>query len=173
MKKKYKHTKQIITILNNIYNNPTTDLIHNSPYQLLIATILSAQCTDKQVNAITPQLFTTYSNPHSLANANTEEIENIIHSTGFYHNKAKNIIGCANGLIENYSGEVPLVMEDLVTLSGVGRKTANCILSVYGETVGIVVDTHVIRLSNLLGFTKSKNAIKIEEELMEIIDKKD
>jgi endonuclease-3 len=163
---------KIIKKLSKKYPNVTTDLTHKSPFELLIATMLSAQCTDKRVNMVTPELFTKYPNPSALALATLEDVEKIIYSTGFYKNKAKNIVNCANELITKYSGEVPSKMEELVGLSGVGRKTANCVMGYYFEAEGIVVDTHVIRITNLLGIVKTKDAEKIEKELMVIIPKK-
>ena len=171
MKSKNKITN-IIQILSEKYLNVRTDLEHNSPFQLLVATILSAQCTDKRVNMITPELFSKFPTVNDLANAKQETVEQIIFSTGFYKNKAKNIIACSQFIIEKFSGEVPSKMSDLIELPGVGRKTANCILGAYFEPEGIVVDTHIIRITNLLGLVRTKNADKIEKELMKIIPKK-
>lgn len=167
-----KRIAKIMEILEKEYPNVKSDLINTSPFQLLIATILSAQCTDKRVNMVTPKLFSEYPTAKELANAENEDVEEIIFSTGFYKNKAKNIISCSNYLLENHSGEVPSTMEELVKLPGVGRKTANCVLGNYFEPEGIVVDTHVIRITNLLGFVKTRNAEAIERYLMKIIDKK-
>ena len=173
MKELKQKTKKIISLLEKKYPNPTTDLLHNSPFELLIATILSAQCTDKQVNAVTPSLFSKYPDAESLSQANLLEIETIIKSTGFYHNKAKFIIGCAKSISDRYYGVVPLTMEQLLTLSGVGRKTANCVLSIYSQPEGIVVDTHIIRLTRLLGLVSCLEASKIELELMKIVERND
>jgi len=167
-----KKAKQIITILSKIFPLAKTDLTHNSPFQLLVATMLSAQCTDKRVNIVTPNLFSKYPTTDSLANATTDDVESIIKSTGFYKNKTKNIIQTARQIVEKHNSIVPLVMDELTSLPGVGRKTANCVIGNYAEAVGIVVDTHVIRITNLLGLVKTKNAEKIEDELMTIIEKK-
>jgi endonuclease-3 len=163
---------KIIKKLSKKYPNVSTDLTHKSPFELLIATILSAQCTDKRVNMVTPELFSKYPNPSALASATLEDVEKIIYSTGFYKNKAKNIINCANELMTKHLGKVPSKIEELTGLSGVGRKTANCVMGYYFKAEGIVVDTHVIRITNLLGIVKTKDAEKIERKLMEIIPKK-
>ena len=137
----------------------------------MIAVILSAQCTDARVNIVTKDLFVKYDSLEKFANADIKELEQDIHTTGFYHNKAKNIIGCAKRLLEVYGGEVPSALEDLLTLPGVGRKTANVIRgNIYNEP-SIVVDTHVKRISNRLGFTEQQDPEKIEFELMEKIPK--
>ncbi len=164
--------RKIIKILEVEYPNVTTDLTHKSAFELLIATMLSAQCTDKRVNIVTPNLFEKFPTAESLANADYSTIEEIIFSTGFYKNKAKNIVNCSQELVELYDGEVPPTMEKLVKLPGVGRKTANCVLGNYFKPVGVVVDTHVIRITNLLEFVKTKNAEIIERYLIEIVPKK-
>ena len=136
-------------------------------FELLCATILSAQCTDKRVNMVTPALFARYPNAESLAAAKQEDVEEIIRSTGFFRSKAKSLIGMATGLVERHGGEVPADMDALVALSGVGRKTANVILgNAFGRNDGIVVDTHVTRLSNRLALTKGTDAVKIEQALV-------
>ena len=146
-------------------------LEHDNPWQLLIATILSAQCTDARVNMVTRDLFVKYSSLEEFANANQKELERDIHSTGFYSNKAKNIIGCAKRLVEVYQGVVPKDIDDLLTLPGVGRKTANVIRgNIYNEP-SIVVDTHVKRISNKLGVTKETDPEKIEFDLMKKLPK--
>ncbi len=146
-------------------------LNHETPWQLLIAVILSAQCTDARVNIVTADLFKKYDTLEKFANANLKELEKDIHSTGFYHNKAKNIISCCADLIERFHGEVPSDMEDLLSLAGVGRKTANVIRgNIYNEP-SIVVDTHVKRISRKLGFAKSEDPEKIEYELMKVLPK--
>lgn len=144
-------------------------LNHENAWQLLIATILSAQCTDARVNIITKDLFQKYRSLEEFANAAQEELEQDIHTAGFYKNKAKNIIACAKRIVEVYSGEVPRKIEDLTTLAGVGRKTANVIRGNIYHEPSIVVDTHVKRISNKLGFTKQQDPEKIEFELMEIL----
>lgn len=146
-------------------------LNHGTPWQLLIAVILSAQCTDARVNMVTADLFKKYDSPEKFANAHLKELEQDIHSLGFYHMKAKNIISCCTDLVEQYGGAVPRTMEELTGLAGVGRKTANVILgNIYNEP-SIVVDTHVKRISKKLGFAKSDDPEKIEYELMEILPK--
>lgn len=144
-------------------------LDHENPWQLLVATILSAQCTDARVNIVTKDLFVKYPTVEAFANANQKELEQDIHATGFYHNKAKNIIACARRVLTEFGGEVPSSLEDLTSLAGVGRKTANVIRgNIYNEP-SIVVDTHVKRISNKLGFTKEQDPEKIEFELMEVL----
>lgn len=165
-------TLEILKRLDEAYG---TDYVcylnHETPWQLLIAVILSAQCTDARVNIVTKDLFVKYDSLEKFANADLKELEQDIHSTGFYHNKAKNIIGCAKRLIEVYGGEVPSELEDLLTLPGVGRKTANVIRgNIYNEP-SIVVDTHVKRISNRLGFTTEQDPVKIEFDLMEKLPK--
>ena len=141
----------------------------SSPFQLLIATILSAQCTDKRVNMVTPALFKRYRTPAALAAANLEELEEMIKSTGFFRNKAKSLVGMATGVAEGHGGKVPDEMDELVALPGVGRKTANVILgNAFDKNEGVVVDTHVSRLSNRLGFTKQSDPVKIEQDLMKL-----
>lgn len=144
-------------------------LNHETPWQLLIAVILSAQCTDARVNMVTVDLFKKYDSPEKFANAHLKELEQDIHSLGFYHMKAKNIISCCTDLVEKYGGEVPKTMEELTGLAGVGRKTANVILGNIYNQPSIVVDTHVKRISKKLGFAKSDDPEKIEYELMEIL----
>lgn len=146
-------------------------LDHENPWQLLVATILSAQCTDARVNIVTKDLFVKYPNVEAFANADLKELEQDIHATGFYHNKAKNIIACARRVLTEFGGEVPRTLEDLTSLAGVGRKTANVIRgNIYNEP-SIVVDTHVKRISNKLGFTKEQDPEKIEFDLMEVLPK--
>lgn len=162
---------KICKILKNTYPNVKTQLRYRNPFELLVATILSAQCTDKQVNAVTKDLFKKMPTPYDFAAAPSEEIEALIRSTGYFHNKAKNIKNCANALVENHQGKVPDTMEELVKLPGVGRKTANVVLGAAFGVPGIVVDTHVARISNRLGLTKSKDPVKIEQDLMKVIPK--
>lgn len=146
-------------------------LDHQNPWQLLVATILSAQCTDARVNIVTKDLFVKYPNVEAFANADQKELEQDIHATGFYHNKAKNIIACARRILTEFGGEVPRTLEDLTSLAGVGRKTANVIRgNIYNEP-SIVVDTHVKRISNKLGFTTEQDPEKIEFDLMEVLPK--
>lgn len=168
-------TKRIQAILAAFDREYGTDyrcyLEHKDAWQLLVATILSAQCTDARVNIVTKELFKKYPDVESFACAKLCELERDIHSTGFYHNKAKNIIACANELIERHKGEVPRAIEELTALSGVGRKTANVIRgNIYNEP-SIVVDTHVKRISRLLGLTHTDDPVKAEYELMELLPK--
>ena len=165
-------TKEILARLDKEYGREyVCYLNHETPWQLLIAVILSAQCTDARVNIVTKDLFQKYDSLEKFANANLEELEQDIKSTGFYHNKAKNIIACAKRLIYEFGGEVPSSLEDLTSLAGVGRKTANVIRgNIYNEP-SIVVDTHVKRISKRLGFTKETDPEKIEYELMEVLPK--
>ena len=153
--------------LRAMYPDAHCALDHENPYQLLVATILSAQCTDKRVNMVTPDLFERYPAPDALADAEPEELENAIRSTGFFRNKTKSLLGMAHAVVERHGGQIPSSMEELTHLPGVGRKTANVILgNAFGKNVGIVVDTHVTRLSNRLGLTRETDAVKIEEDLM-------
>lgn len=146
-------------------------LNHETPWQLLIAVILSAQCTDARVNIVTADLFEKYDSLEKFAYADLKELEKDIHSTGFYHNKAKNIIACCKALVENHGGEVPASIEELTALAGVGRKTANVIRGNIYHEPSIVVDTHVKRISRKLGFAKSEDPEKIEYELMKVLPK--
>lgn len=165
--------RDIIRRLKKDYPDASTALLHQNPLQLLVATILSAQCTDERVNKVTPILFAKYRTVHDFANANVSELENEIKSTGFYRAKTKSIINCCKRLVESYSGKVPDKMDDLVKLPGVGRKTANVVLSnAFGIASGVVVDTHVKRLSERLGLTKHTDPEKIECNLMDVIPKK-
>lgn len=151
------------------YPEARCELDHENPYQLLVATILSAQCTDARVNMVTPSVFARYPEPEDLAEANPLELEELIHSTGFYRNKAKSLLGMANALVERHGGEVPTAMEDLASLPGVGRKTANVVRSVAFDLPGLPVDTHVGRLSRLLGLTTETDPVKVEHELNAMI----
>ena len=167
-----KRTKEILDLFDEKYSTEyTCYLDHEDAWQLLVATILSAQCTDKRVNMVTKDLFKKYPDVESFAKADLKELEEDIHSTGFYHNKAKNIILCANQLIEKFGGEVPTDIEDLTSLAGVGRKTANVIRGNVFRDPSVVVDTHVKRVSRRLGFTKNEDPEKIEYDLMKAIPK--
>ncbi len=164
---------EIIELLGKEYTGVRTALVHSNPFELLIATILSAQCTDKQVNEVTKSLFKKYRSPHDYIKASQEELEKDIYSTGFYRNKAKNIKKLCEILVKDFNGKVPDTMEELLTLPGVARKTANIVLSVaFGKIEGIAVDTHVKRLSYRLGLTKNTDPDKIEKDLMKIVPKK-
>ncbi len=174
MRKKLSDAKErmntILNILQKEYPNAHCALNFSNGFELLIATILSAQCTDARVNIVTQDLFKKYHNPADYLNISEEELQEDIHSTGFYKNKAKNIRDCCKGIIERFGGELPDTMEQLTTLAGVGRKTANVVLgNWFGKNVGITVDTHVTRLMNLLGFVTTTNAEKIEKELMPLV----
>lgn len=165
--------KKLISLLKKYYPDVRCALNYSNPEELLVATILSAQCTDKRVNIVTDQLFKKYKIPEGLAKANLKELEQDIKPTGFFRNKAKNIKSCAEVLVKNYQSKAPPELELLKDLPGVGRKTANVVLGeCFGIADGIVVDTHVKRLSNRFGLTKSDNPIVIEKDLMKVIPKK-
>ncbi len=164
-----KRTDKIRKILRTIYPDVKTPLRHQNPFQLLVATILSAQCTDKQVNRVTGVLFEHLKTPADFAGTPQKTIEKYIHSTGFYHNKAKNIKNCSQEILDTHGGRVPQTMAELVKLPGVGRKTANVVLGAAFDTPGMVVDTHVARISRRLGLTSNKDAVKIEFDLMKIV----
>jgi endonuclease-3 len=167
MIKDRKRTDKIRKILRTTYPEVKTQLDYQNPFQLLVATILSAQCTDKQVNRVTRTLFKKLSTPKAFAEAPVTMIEELIHSTGFFRNKAKNIKRCAAALIERHHGKVPGTLEALVKLPGVGRKTANVVLGAAFNIPGIVVDTHVSRISQRLDLTDHKDPVKIEFDLMD------
>lgn len=167
-----KRTTEILRRLDEAYGTEyICYLNYETPWQLLIAVILSAQCTDARVNIVTKDLFVKYPTLEDFANADLEEMERDIHSTGFYHNKAKNIISCAKTLVEEYGGEVPRSLEELTSLAGVGRKTANVIRGNIYNDPSVVVDTHVKRISKKLGFTKSDDPVKVEQDLMKALPK--
>lgn len=153
--------------------HPKCALNHSNAFELLAATILSAQCTDKRVNIVTPGLFKKYKTVEEFAGARPSELEREIHSTGFYKNKAKNILGAAKEILKRFKGKVPNRLEDLVTLPGVGRKTANVVLGSAYDTPGLTVDTHMIRINRLLGLTKNSDPVKIEFDLMRLVPQKD
>lgn len=160
---------EIYDLLAEEYPDAHCELDFEDPFQLAVATILSAQTTDERVNSVTPGLFQRYPDAEALASAEQEDVEEIIRSTGFFRNKAKNIIGFARGLMADHDGAVPSTMDELSSLPGVGRKTANVILgNAFGVEQGVVVDTHVKRLSSLLGLTKEEAPEKVERDLMEI-----
>ncbi len=164
----------ILGILRESYPNAQTALVHGNPFELLVSTILSAQCTDQRVNVVTQELFTRYRTPEDFAHIPRRVLEREIHSTGFFRMKAGNIIGCARAILERYKGEVPAKMAELVSLPGVGRKTANVVLSeAFGISEGIVVDTHVHRVSKRLGLAGSDSPVRIEEELMDRYPRRD
>ena len=164
--------EKIIALLKKEYPNSKCSLNYESPHELLVATILSAQCTDHRVNQVLPNLFKKYRDIKSFANADLNELSQIIFSCGYHNQKAKSIQGSSIAILENYNGKVPESMEELIKLPGVGRKTANCILGECFNIPSMVIDTHMIRIMNLLGFTSSKDPKKIEIDLMEIFHKK-
>ncbi|HEV2464415.1 MAG TPA: endonuclease III [Acidobacteriaceae bacterium] len=156
--------------LEKAYPNAECALVHHNAWELLVATILSAQCTDARVNMVTPELFRKYPTPKAMTEASIPALEEEIRSTGFYHNKAKSISGAAKELVARFGGKVPKTMAELLTLPGVARKTGNVVLGVaFGLAEGVVVDTHVLRLSNRLGLTDSDDPKKVEQDLMKII----
>lgn len=165
-----KHTKAILDLLDERYGTEyICYLNHENAWQLLIATILSAQCTDARVNIVTKDLFSKYPSVKSFADADLKELEQDIRPTGFYHNKAKNIIACCKDLVEKFGGEVPRTLEELTSLAGVGRKTANVIRGNIYHEPSIVVDTHVKRISKKLGLTDQDDPVKVEMELMKVL----
>jgi endonuclease-3 len=167
-------TREVIGRLRKAYPNAHCALDHSNAFELLIATILSAQCTDARVNIVTADLFRKYRGPADYLKVSQVELEKDIHSTGFFRNKAKNIQAACSRLIEVYGGEVPKTMDELLTLGGVARKTANVVLgNAFGIASGVVVDTHVSRISQLLGLTTEKTPEKIERDLAELVPKKD
>ncbi len=162
--------RAILDRLQAAYPNAECALHHRNAWELLVATILSAQCTDARVNMVTPELFRKFPTPQAMAQASLPALETEIKSTGFYHNKAKSISGAAKRIVADFGGKVPNTMAELLTVPGAARKTANVVLgTAYGIAEGIVVDTHVLRLSNRLGLTQSNDPKKVEQELMQII----
>jgi endonuclease III len=163
---------KILDLLEEAHPEATCALHHRNPYELVTAVILSAQCTDEQVNMVTPPLFRRYPGPESLSRARMEDVEEMIHSTGFFRAKAKSIVGCARALVAEHGGQVPRTLDAMVKLPGVGRKTANVVLGhAYDVAFGIAVDTHVLRVSNRLGIARSDDPIVVEQQLMAIIPK--
>lgn len=164
---------KVLRIFVKTYPHVTGFLQHDTPLHLLIAVILSAQCTDERVNKVTPALFKKFPDAAAFANAKQADVETLIYSTGFYKAKARSLIGCCKGIVEEHGGKVPKTLEELVKLPGVGRKTANVVLSHIWNIPSVVVDTHVKRVSNMLGFTKNTDPTKIEHDLMALFPKKD
>lgn len=161
---------EIIKILKDYYPDAKCSLDFETPFQMVVATILSAQCTDERVNKTTPSIFSKYSTPEDFANLDIKKLEDLIHPCGFYKNKAKNIKACSQKLIDEFNGIVPQTYEELMSLPGVGRKTANVVmLEAFGIAKGIAIDTHAKRISNLIGFSKESDPIKIEQDLLNII----
>ncbi|MDA3904315.1 MAG: endonuclease III [Desulfuromusa sp.] len=171
--KKAEQALQLLQALKNVYPAAHCALIYRNPWQLLVATILSAQCTDKRVNLVTEKLFKILPSPEQMAAASQEQVEDLIHSTGFFRNKAKNLIRCAEQVLTRHQGEVPADLDALVALNGVGRKTANVVLGNAYEIPGMVVDTHVKRLARRFGWTKSNNPEQIERELSRLLPASD
>lgn len=170
----YKRTDAInvINILKDYYPDATCSLDFTTPFEIVVATILSAQCTDERVNKTTPALFNKYSTPYDFVNIDLNVLEDLIHPCGFYRNKAKNIKACAQKIVSDFNGKVPCTAEELMSLPGVGRKTANVVLlEAFGIAQGIAVDTHAKRISNLIGFSNESDPIKIEQDLLKIIPK--
>ncbi len=174
IKDKKKRTAEVIKRLKKEYPDAHCELDHTNPFELLVATILSAQCTDVRVNIVTADLFRKYRTPQDYLDVAQEDLEQDVRSTGFYRNKAKNIRGTCEKIINDFGGEVPQTMDELLTLNGVARKTANVVMgNAFGVASGVVVDTHVRRISNLLGLTKEQNPVKIEKDLEKLVLKKD
>ena len=168
------HTRELYGRLRTLYPDAHVELDHETPLQLLIATILSAQCTDRRVNMVTPLVFKTFPTAQSLADADPALLEEMIKSTGFFRNKTRSLIALGKALVERHNGEVPDTMDELVKLPGVGRKTANVILgNAFDKNEGVVVDTHVGRLAVRLGLTRQTDPVKVEAELMRLIDQRD
>ena len=167
-------TEEILARLRREHPDAHTALDHRNAFQLLVATILSAQCTDKRVNEVTPALFRRFPTPRDLAGASLAELEELVRTTGFYHNKARALLGLGQALVAEHGGKVPASMEELRRLPGVGRKTANVVLgNAFGQNVGVVVDTHVQRLSRRLGLTAETDPEKIERDLMDLVPQRD
>jgi endonuclease-3 len=171
LKKKRERVKIIFETLDPLYTREKTALKYKNPFQLLVSTILSAQCTDKQVNQVTKTLFKKYKTPEDFVKVPIAELENDIRPTGFFKNKTKSIKGCAQGILELYGGRVPCTMEEMVKLPGVGRKTANVVLGAAFDVPGVVVDTHVKRLASRLGLTENRDPDKIEKDLEKVLPK--
>lgn len=166
-----KNIKKVVDILEDMYPEAECALHFNSPYELLISTILSAQCTDERVNIVTEELFKEYNTPQKMITLDEAKLQNIIKTCGLYKNKSKNILGASKGIIEKFDGEVPKTLEELTSLPGVGRKTANVVMANAFGTPAFAVDTHVFRVSNRIGIAKGKTVEQVEDKLMENIDK--
>jgi endonuclease-3 len=171
---KFERAQKVFAALKRVYPDAHCELIFATPLQLLIATILSAQCTDKRVNIVTAELFKKYQTARDFADAPLADLEAAVKTTGFFRNKAKNIKACCTALVAQFGGEVPRTMAELHGLAGVGRKTANVVLgNAFGLNVGVVVDTHVTRLANRLGFAKGTDAVRLEQDLMPLVPQTD
>ena len=173
LKAKRSRVRKIIQTLRKVYPNPKCALHFSNPFELLVATVLSAQCTDKRVNIVTPALFQKFRSVQDFSKAKLESVEEIIRSTGFYKNKAKNIVGAALEIVKRFGGKVPHRLEDLISLPGVGRKTANVILGNVFGIPGLTVDTHMIRINGRLGLTERTDPVKIEFDLMPLVPQKE
>ncbi|MGB3615170.1 MAG: endonuclease III [Elainellaceae cyanobacterium] len=166
--------REILARLKVLYPDAPCSLDYGTPVQLLVATILSAQCTDERVNKVTPALFSRYPNARALASAELSDLEALVRSTGFFRNKAKNIQGACRRIVEEFGGEVPRTMEEMLTLPGVARKTANVVLAhAYGINAGVTVDTHVKRLTHRFGLTQHKDPVRVERDLMPLLPQSD
>lgn len=171
---KQQRAREILIRLKRLYPDATCTLTYETPVQLLVATILSAQCTDERVNQVTPELFRRYPDAPRLGDAPLEELEDLVRSTGFYRNKAKNIKGACEMIVQDFAGQVPKRMEELLKLPGVARKTANVVLAHgFGINMGVTVDTHVKRLSHRLGLTEHEDPIRVERDLMRLLPQPD
>jgi len=169
-----KRAAAILARLKQEYPEPRCALIHQNAYELMVATILSAQSTDVLVNRVTPEVFKRFPDPKSMAQADIDELKTLVHSTGFFNNKTKSLLGAANRIVDEYAGNVPQTMDELLTLPGIARKTANVILGTwFGKNEGVVVDTHVHRLSHRLGLTKQNDPVKIERDLMALFPREE
>ncbi|MBC8404810.1 MAG: endonuclease III [Planctomycetes bacterium] len=165
---------QMMKELHRMFPDSRTALDWKTPFQLLVATILSAQCTDVRVNLVTPALFNRFPGPADFACAAQSEVEELVHSTGFYRNKSKNIIAASKRIMERYAGEVPSTMEELLSLAGVARKTANCVMgTAFRNPVGVVVDTHVGRIARRMGYTREQDPVKVERDLMKVFERQE
>ena len=174
MPQRQKRAEQVLRVLQARYPKPKTNLVASSPWQLLVATVLSAQCTDARVNALTPQLFARWPGPREMAAADLSDLEEVIRPVGFYHSKAKNLTLAAKRLCEVYGGEVPKCLDDLMTLAGVARKTANVVLfGAFGINAGLAVDTHVRRISYRLGLTDAREPVRIEQDLLPLFSQEE
>lgn len=166
--------KELVEVLKKEYPDAKCSLDFETPFEMLVAVMLSAQCTDERVNKTTPGIFSKYSTPEDFANMDIKKLEELIHPCGFYKNKAKNIKACAKMILEKHDGEVPNTMEELIALPGVGRKSANVVmLEAFGDAQGIAVDTHCKRIANKIGLSNEKEPEKIEQDLLKIFDKED
>ena len=169
-----KDAKKIVEKMKERYPDATCSLDFTTPFEMLVSVMLSAQCTDERVNKTTPSIFSKYSTPEDFANIDIKKLEELIHPCGFYKNKAKNIKACAEKIVKEFNGQVPKTMEELITLPGVGRKSANVVmLEAFGDAQGIAVDTHCKRISNKIGLSHESEPEKIEQDLLKIFNKED